>query len=337
MKSSSARRECGSSSRTRDTRYVNPEVDLMFPVARMRFGLRPVTRVTRSVLLTVLTLAGLPDDVFAQSPVCHATRRGESATEAARRVTGEGRNAYQTWFQIMDPSSRFVPKSQYDRIRAGWRACVIKPAIRRVPSIANHIEASEAADGSAALNRSSVSQVLAAPAPLAVAARRDDAGVRSLAAASDVFGRVGRVDLTMVWLCAAMVVLWFGWRIVDDYFARRKTTAIVVGSFVHRFVDEFERPLVRYDLGERPVKSRLRCGARRGRFDILLAPGEGRRYPNLSDHKRNLEYDVARVMRVLADDLFVSGAPYRRAGWIVVPFRFTADSKQSGVACISSL
>jgi hypothetical protein len=46
---------------------------------------------------------------------------------------------------------------------------------------------------------------------------------------------------------------------------------------------------------ERPVRSRLRCGARLGRFDILLAPGEGRRYPNLSDHKKNVEYDVARV------------------------------------------
>jgi hypothetical protein len=105
---------------------------------------------------------------------------------------------------------------------------------------------------------------------------------------------------------------------------------------VGRFVDEFERPLVRYDAGERSVRSDLRFGARRGRFDILLAPGEGRRYPNLSDHKKNVEYDVARVVRVLADDSFVSGAPYTKAGWIVVPFQFTADPKPSGVSCISS-
>jgi hypothetical protein len=109
-----------------------------------------------------------------------------------------------------------------------------------------------------------------------------------------------------------------------------------VGYFVHRFVDEFERPLVQYDVGERRVRSRLRRGARLRRFDILLAPGEGRRYPNLSDHKKNVEYDVARVMRVLADDSFVSGPPYTHAGWIVVPFRFTAGPKQSGVSCISS-
>ena len=85
------------------------------------------------------------------------------------------------------------------------------------------------------------------------------------------------------------------------------------------------------------MKSRLRFGVRRGRFKILLAPGEGRRYPNLFDHKKNVEYDVSRVMRVLADDSFVSGAPYTKAGWIVVPFQFTAEPKQSGVTCISSL
>jgi hypothetical protein len=32
---------------------------------------------------------------------------------------------------------------------------------------------------------------------------------------------------------------------------------------------------------------------------------------------------VDRVMRLIADHSFVSGAPYTRAGWIVVPFHFT--------------
>ncbi len=141
----------------------------------------------------------------------------------------------------------------------------------------------------------------------------------------------------MLWLCTAMIVPWLGWRTVDDYLARRTTASIIVGSFVDRFVDEFERPLVRYDVGEPPVRARFRHGARLRRFDILLAPAEGRRYPNLSDHKKNVEYDVARVMRVLGDDSFVSGKPYTRAGWIVVPFQFTAAPKPSGVTCISSL
>jgi hypothetical protein len=301
----------------------------------MRCGLRPMTRVAWSALI-VLMLEALPTDAFAQSPVCHAIRRGESAAQAARRTTGNGRNAYQAWFQIMNASSRFVPKSQYDRIHAGWRACVV-PAIRSLSSNANHVDVRKAANVSKAPNGAGVPKLLAAPTALASADVGDGVGDRPQPAASDVLRRLGGVDLTMLWLGATVIVLWLGWWIVDDYLARRKTASIVVGYFVHRFVDEFERPLVQYDVWERPVRSRLRCGVRLGRFDILLAPGEGRRYPNLSDHKKNVEYDVARVMHVLGDDSFVSGALYTQAGWIVVPFQFTAGPKQSGVPCISSL
>jgi hypothetical protein len=295
-------------------------------------------RVRWSALLLVVMLLGLPKDAVPQSsPVCQAIRRGESAAQAAQRLTGDGRNAYQTWFQIMNSSSKFIPKSQYNRIRAGWRACIINPAFRNPSSNATRLEQSEATKPSAAPARSGVSARLTAPTPLASANPGDGAKVRPQAAASDIVRRLHGVDLTMLWVCAAMVVPWFGWRLADDYLARRKTAALVVGHFVERFVDEFERPLVRYDPGEPPVKSRFRHGARLGRFDIFLAPGDGRRYPNLSDHKKNVEYDVSRVMHVLADDSFVSGAPYTHAEWIVVPFRFTVDPKQSGVACISSL
>ncbi|HET9831783.1 MAG TPA: hypothetical protein VFP91_08735 [Vicinamibacterales bacterium] len=276
-------------------------------------------RVVWSALLIVLIEAS-PTDAVAQSFVCYAMTRGESATHAARRVTGNGQNAYQQWFQIMDPSSRFIPKSQYNRIGTGLRACVIKPAIRSVSSNANHVEEREAATVSAVPKGSEIAAVLPAPTRLA----RATAGVRSPRAASDSLRAVGGIDLTMLWLCAAMVVPWFGWQIVSDYLARRQTASIVVQCFVQRFVDEFERPLVRYDAGECPVRSRLRFGVRRGRFSILLAPGEGRVYPNLADHKKNVEYDVDRVMRVIADHSFVSGAPYTKAGWIVVPFQFTA-------------
>lgn len=279
-----------------------------------------MTRDTWSALPIVLILIGLPADGFTQSLACYPTRRGESATQAARRVTGNGGNAYQAWFQIMDRSSRFVPKSQYNRIKSSWRACIIKPAVLSSSSKANGVEPSEAADDSAGSKRSAVSHTLAAATPLASADDGDLANV-----------------MPMLWLCVAMIVPWFGWRAVGDHLSRRKTAAIVAEHFAQRFVDEFERPLLRYDAWERPVKSRVRVGARPGRFDILLAPGEGRRYPNLSDHKKNVEYDVARVMAVLADDTFVSGTPYTRARWIVVPFRFTSDPKQSGVACISSL
>lgn len=290
-----------------------------------------MTRVIWSALI-VLMLEALPTDAFARSPVCYAIRRGESAAQAAQRTTGNGRNAYQAWFQIMNASSRFVPKSQYDRIRAGWQACVV-PAIRSLSSSATHVEEPDAANVSEAPDGSDVPKVLAA----ATAPASAGAGDRPQPSAAIAFRSLGDVDLTMLWLGAAMVVLWLGWWVVDDYLARRKTAAIVVRYFAHRFVDEFERPLVRYDVETRPVRSRLRCGARPRRFDILLAPGEGRRYPNLSDHKKNVEYDVARVIHVLGDDSFVSGALYTQAGWIVVPFQFTAGPTQSGVTCISSL
>jgi hypothetical protein len=198
---------------------------------------------------------------------------------------------------------------------------------------ARHVEEPGAAEPYEAPNGSRVPEALGAPAALASA----DAGDGLQTAVSDVVRRLGGVNLRMLWLCAAMVVPWYGWRMVDDYLTHRKTASLSVRYFVRRFVDEFERPLVRYDAGERPVRSDLRFGARRGRFDILLAPGEGRRYPNLSDHKKNVEYDVARVVRVLADDSFVSGTPYTKAGWIAVPFQFTSGRKPSGVSCISSL
>jgi len=287
-----------------------------------------MTRVAWSALI-VLMLEALSTDAFAQSRVCRGIRRGESATQAARRLTGNGWNVYQPWFQIMNAWSRFIPKSQYDRIHAGWRACVT-PAIRSLISNVNHVEApdvSQAPDGSG------VRGVIAAPTAPASA----DVGNGPRLAVAAIFRRLGGVDFTMLWLGTAVVVPWLGWRIADDYLARRKTAFIIVGSFAQRFVDEFERPLVRYDVGEQPVRARLRRGARLRRFDILLAPGEGRRYPNLSDHKKNVEYDVARVMNVLADDSFVSGPPYAQAGWTVVPFQFMADSKPSGVTCISSL
>jgi hypothetical protein len=286
----------------------------------MRCVLRLMLRV-RWAPPIVLVLAIAPDVAFAQSPVCHAVRRGESATQVARRVTGDGRNAYEDWFQIKNASSRSVPKSQYNRIRAGWQVCVTKPVVLPAPERASAVSAADRRDADADV----------APPP----ATGELDGPTALTTAEPA--QVARdADFTLVWLGTAMVVPWFGWRILDDYLTRRTTASIVVRHFARRFIVEFERPLVR-DNGEPALRSRFRRGRRRGRFDILLKPGKGRRYPNLSDHKQNVEYDVARVMRALSDKAFVSGPLYTYAGWVVVPFQFTADSNQrSGVTCISS-
>ncbi len=108
-----------------------------------------------------------------------------------------------------------------------------------------------------------------------------------------------------------------------------------MSHFAYRFVREFERPLVQQPT-EPPLRSRLRLSPARARLKILLAPGQGRRYPNLSDHRKNVEYDVVRVLQSLADDSFVPDSLYSQAGWVVVSFRFKVDRKHTGVACISS-
>jgi len=271
--------------------------------------------------LPILLLLSVPTAAFSESLVCQSIRRGESAPQVARRLTGDSRNAYQTWFQIRNASSRFVPKSQYNAIRAGWQACLLKPIVQRASAKVDDVIASEALDASPATSASVVSAAL--PASAAV-----------VETAVLVTGESGGLDFTMVWLGAAMVVPWVGWRILDDHLVRKKTRTIVMQHFATRFVQEFERPLVWSD-AERPLRSRVRYSARRGRLDILLAPGKGRRYPNLSDHKKNMEYDVARVVHALADQSFVNGTPYTQAGWVVVPFQFKTGP-QSGVTCISS-
>jgi hypothetical protein len=289
--------------------------------------LRAMKCLSRCALPTALMLAVAPTDAFAQSLVCHAIRRGDTATQVAQRITGDGRNRYQPGFQIMAPSGRFVPKSQYDRIRPGWRACVIKRAIESSSPNVNHAEAaaSEAIDA--------VDGPTAPEAPGAAAVETSGGGPQP--AASDV-RTIGRVDLTVAWLGAAAVVPWFGWWILDDYLARRRTASIVMRHFAGRFVREFERPLIQQDAAERPIRVRLRYSPFGWRFDIFLAPGTGRRYPNLADHKKNVEYDVGRVLHVLADESFVNGPLYAHQEWVVVPFQFTVGPKQTGVTCISS-
>lgn len=280
-------------------------------------------------------LAAAPTAAPAQPLVCDAIRYGESATQAARRITGDARNTYQTWFHIVNPSSRSVPKSQYDRVRAGWRACVPTSAIaRRASSNAGHLASPEAIRTIAASARP---VAVDAPPRVNPAGSLVRAGERRQSSASSIVRAIGAVDLTVMWLGAAMVVPLFGWRILDDHLARQRTRSIVMRHFAERFIDEFERPLARYQGAERPLRARLRCRPRRGRFDILLAPSRGRRYPNLSDHKKNVEYDVARVLKVLGDESVVSGPLSMHAGWVVVPFHLTGGPKQTGVTCISSL
>jgi hypothetical protein len=286
---------------------------------RMRCVRRQKTRIARCALPMIMLLAGTSTAAFSESLDCHSIRRGESAAQVARRITGDSRDAYQTWFQIRNASSRFVPKSQYNSIRAGWQACLLKPIVQRASAKVEDVAPSVLSEA--------LPMASAPVAPAALVTREPDDGSTSLqSAAFEILRAIGGLDFPMVWLGAAMVVPWVGWRFMDGYLVRKKTRTIVMQHFATRFVQEFERPL-RLSEADRPVRSRVRYSARRGRLDILLAPGRERRYPNLSDHKKNMEYDVARIVRTLADRSFVNGPLYTQAGWVVVPFQFLVRPK----------
>jgi len=282
--------------------------------------------------------------LFAQSFVCHAIRRGDTVSHVAQRLTGNGRNKYQPWFQIKAASGSFVPKSQYDRIRAGWQACVISRATDTRSRKAMRLAAAESAppvESAARAESSAPVQSIArvesvAPVESAVADIPPAAAPTSEATnaveetavleASGTLATVGAsrngVDLTVVWLGAAVAVPWFGWRLLDDALERRRRASFVMRHFADRFVREFERPLIQQHAAERPIRVQFRSTRFGRRFDILLAPGPSRRYPNLSDHKQNVEYDVTRVLQLLDDDSFVNGPLHAYEEWVVVPFQF---------------
>jgi hypothetical protein len=249
----------------------------------------------RCALSIVLVLAAGPPAARAQQHVCYAIQSGDTAAQLAQRITGDPRNTHQPWFQIVDPAtSRFVSKAAYNRIHPGWRVCIVNGPDERRTAQASYVEA---------------------------------AGSSLQSMAADAVRAIDGIDITLVWLGAIVVVPWLAWWILDDYFGRRKAVLIVLSHFANRFVREFERPLIQRRGAERPVRAQLRLNPHRARVDILLAPGAGRRYPNLSDHKKNVEYDVTRVLHLLADKSFVRGPLYGQAGWVVVPFQLKVGPK----------
>ena len=268
-----------------------------------------MARFSRCAWPIVLTLAAGPSAAFAESIACYAVQRGDTASRVAKRITGDASNKYQPWFDIVDLRGRSVPKSQYDRVRSGWRACVLGKTVEGRPRAAGRVVAD-------------------APAPRTI---------------HDIF-RPGFVDLRAslngdpahIWLGAAVVVPAVGFLILGGYARRRNAASIFMSQFAYLFVREFERPLLQHT-AEPALRARLRLSPYRARLEICLAPGNGHRYPNLSDHRKNVEYDVDRVLSALADESFACGRLRMREGWVVVPFRFSARLKQRGIRCISSL
>ena len=89
---------------------------------RSRFSL---TRAAAQALLIVLSLAGMSSSVDAEWLACSTIQPGDTVARVATRITGDARYRHSARFQIVDPATgRTIPKSRYNRIQAGWQACV---------------------------------------------------------------------------------------------------------------------------------------------------------------------------------------------------------------------
>jgi hypothetical protein len=250
----------------------------------------------------VLVMATGSTSAFGQQLTCFTVRPGDTVARLAQRFTGSTHNRHQPWFQIVNPeTATFVPKSHYDYIQSGWYACV----------------------ATARLSRAST------PPPDRLASRPPPV-VRSTSV----------VNLNTLWVASlfvagsALLVAWEGTR---RYIDRRRAMLDIMKGFGGKFISEFERPLFRRQVAESPIRSQLRCAPARYRLEVLVAPADGRIYPNLVDHRRNVEYDVERVLGLLKNEPFSKDQPFvkgplRSEGpWVVIPFRYETVGKQEGV------
>jgi hypothetical protein len=270
---------------------------------RMRF-MASTRRVRWCVLLGVLVLLANAQSAWARPRLlCVTIRADETVSSVASRITGDARNMRAPWFQIVNPTtSRWVPKTRYGFRFAGWNACIVDDPQPDVAMRPTHAVATSAPTG-----------------PV-VAYRPPDPVVRV-----DSSLLIGG---TILWWTLVLSIAVGCWG--DEYFKKRALVLHTMKGFADRFVREFERPLIQQHLPDRPIQSRVRFKPARSRLDVFLAPHGGLRYPNLTDHKRNVLYDVARVQEVLQDRAFVSSQPYARGRWVVVPFHIRVDIREAG-------
>jgi hypothetical protein len=127
--------------------------------------------------------------------------------------------------------------------------------------------------------------------------------------------------LGWMWAPVLFLATALGWIATRNYLERRQAASRALERFGTSFIREFERPLLQQPGGESPLRSRLRLLPQRDGVEIWLAPNEGWHYPNLSDHRRNVEYDVERIVTLFGEHRFVCGRLATQGPWVVIPFR----------------
>jgi hypothetical protein len=274
----------------------------------------------RLPVLVLLFLSAAPPFVEAQQFVCSPIRRGDTASRLARRLTGHSAAAYSLAFQVRDPARQlFVPKSHYWRLSTQWEACVAVGPVKSTPvAYAPRGASAEPAVAPAEPAVALADPVITTSVPLAIRSAHPAPALSDGSHDDFVFvASMASVALLMLLTYAAVDL--------------RMPPPIppLMRRAGEQFVIAFARPLIDPSSSVPPIEARLRFIRRTQQLEISIAPGAGRRYPNLVDHKRNVEYDVNRVMRVLGNQ-FVKTDCLRAAGkWVVVPIRM-ADVKQTG-------
>jgi hypothetical protein len=248
----------------------------------------------RTLPFVLIATTAVPS-VSAQTRACYPIRAGDTAARLAGQLTGNADNRHQPWFQIVEPlSERVIAKRNYSRIQAGWHVCVATERMRGFSAPSGY-------------RATATSLVLTPPA----LAPQPDA----------IEGRI----LRWAMLLAMTLTGAFTWVSTRRYLDRRQLLVAYMTGFGRRFVDEFERPLFRNRPADAVSRSRLRLVPRRRRLEILLAPPAGRTYPNLLDHRLNVEYDVDRIVTILDDERFVNAPLYSDGDWVVIPFHMSRD------------
>jgi hypothetical protein len=140
-------------------------------------------------------------------------------------------------------------------------------------------------------------------------------------------GRMGWWPLVL--LCGAGVASLFA---LQWSLERRAATSRALETFGAAFIREFERPLLDERSSPAALRTRLALSPDQRSLDVLIAPAEGHRYPNLADHRTNVEYDVRRVVSLLNDRRFICGPLRARGSWVAIPFRLDPDLRKEGGA-----
>ena len=131
----------------------------------------------------------------------------------------------------------------------------------------------------------------------------------------------------LILLCSSGAAALFAIQLSID---RRKTTSQALQKFGTAFIREFERPLIDERRPQSMLRAELALSPARHALEVRLAPTDGRRYPNLADHRTNVEYDVERVMNLLNDRRFTCGPLRARGSWVAIPFQMAPDLRKEG-------